>query len=123
VVRELVSAFDRSDLSSPFPVHVRLAAGDDIPLSTASGRDTGHVVAYADRRSPHPPHFGVLEAAMKSAGGRPHRGMMHSLGAADLRGLYPRFDEFLAVRAEADPRGIFANTHLDRVPGPIPPPS
>ncbi len=121
VVAELVSALDRSDLLLPFPVQVRLAAGDDIPLSTASGRDTGYVAVYAGHRGPRAPYFALVEAVMKTAGGRPHWGTAHSLGAAELRGLYPRFDEFLAVRAAADPRGVFANAHLDRILGPVPP--
>ena len=50
-------------------------------------------------------------------GGRPHWGKMHSLDAARLRQLYPRFDDFLAVRDRLDPGRVFANPYLDRVLG------
>jgi hypothetical protein len=39
------------------------------------------------------------------------------LGAATLRTRYPRFDDFLRVRAGLDPAGVFANPYLDRVLG------
>jgi len=49
--------------------------------------------------------------------GRPHWGKLHSLGADRLRELYPRFDEFVAVRNEVDPGRTFGNAYLDRVLG------
>ena len=54
---------------------------------------------------------------MRSFGGRPHWGKMHSQTAETLRGLYPRFDDFLRVRDELDPERRFANPYLDRVLG------
>jgi L-gulonolactone oxidase len=54
---------------------------------------------------------------MADYGGRPHWGKRHSLTAAELAGLYPRFDDFRAVRARLDPEGAFANPYLERVLG------
>jgi FAD/FMN-containing dehydrogenase len=42
---------------------------------------------------------------------------MHTLGAGALRDLYPRFQDFLALRAELDPAGLFLNPHLRRIFG------
>lgn len=119
VFRELVSAVRQSDLSVSLPVQLRVAAADDIPLSTASGWDVGYVAVHVDHRTPHERYFDLVEVIMKDAGGRPHWGKLHSLDAADLRERYPRFDEFLEIRAKADPHGIFANAYLDCVLGPI----
>jgi hypothetical protein len=44
---------------------------------------------------------------------------MHSLDAARLSALYPRFGDFLRVRAETDPEGRFSNAYLTRVFGSI----
>lgn len=44
--------------------------------------------------------------------------MWHFQNAGSLRGRYPRFAEFLAVRDRVDPDGRFANGYLDRVLGP-----
>jgi hypothetical protein len=45
---------------------------------------------------------------------------MHDLDADTLRGRYPRFDDFLRVRKEVDPNGVFTNAYLDQVLGPAP---
>jgi FAD/FMN-containing dehydrogenase len=42
---------------------------------------------------------------------------MHTRDADALRDLYPRFDEFRAVRDRFDPDRVFANAYLDRVLG------
>ncbi|HYH33717.1 MAG TPA: D-arabinono-1,4-lactone oxidase, partial [Nocardioides sp.] len=50
-------------------------------------------------------------------GGRPHWGKLHTLAAAGLRALHPRFDDFLAVRDRLDPDRVFGNAHLRQVLG------
>ena len=58
------------------------------------------------------------EELARAAGGRPHWGKLHTLGAAELRPLYPRFDDALAVRDRLDPDRTFANAYTERVLGP-----
>lgn len=59
---------------------------------------------------------GVEQLAAKYDG-RPHWGKMNWATASSLRPLYPRFDDFVALRAELDPTGIFLNNYLRRVLG------
>jgi L-gulono-1,4-lactone dehydrogenase len=101
------------------PVEVRVAAADDIWLSTAYRRDSAYVAVHQFVGMPYREYFAAFEAIARAVGGRPHWGKMHTLDAAALRELYPRFDDFRAVRAEVDPAGRFANPHLDRVLGPV----
>jgi L-gulono-1,4-lactone dehydrogenase len=101
-----------------FPVEVRFGAGDDIPLSMASGRDTAYLSVHMVAGQPYRKYFDEVEAVMGTLDGRPHWGKMHGRDAEALRGRYPRFDEFLAVRRRVDPGGVFANEYLDRVLGP-----
>ena len=61
VVRELVDQVERSDLRIAFPVEVRVAAADDITLSTASGRDSGYVAVHLPPGVEHAPYFGLVE--------------------------------------------------------------
>lgn len=117
VVRELVAAVEASDLQVAFPVEVRVAAADDIPLSTASGRDSGYVAVHLPAGSDPARYFGLVEPIMGAVGGRPHWGKLHTLDAATLAERYPRFEEFLAVRRRLDPDGLFRNDYLDRVLG------
>ena len=59
--------------------------------------------------------YGVLpsiEAALLPLGARPHWGKCFVAPAADLRPLYPRFDDFRAVRERLDPGHLFTNEHV-----------
>lgn len=50
-------------------------------------------------------------------GGRPHWGKLHGLTAEELRALYPRFDDFVALRDRLDPERVFGNRYLERTLG------
>lgn len=117
-VRSLVAA-----LGTPlsFPVEVRVTAGDDIPLSTAHGRETAYIAVHVYRGTPYDAYFSGVERIMDDYGGRPHWGKMHFQSHETLASRYPRWDEFQKVRAALDPSGRFANPYLDRVLGPVGP--
>ncbi|OLZ59829.1 D-arabinono-1,4-lactone oxidase [Amycolatopsis keratiniphila] len=100
-----------------FPVEVRVAAADDIWLSTANGRDSAYIAIHQFVGMPYREYFAGFASIVGEVGGRPHWGKMHDLDAATLRSRYPRFDDFLQVRKEVDPAGVFTNTYLDRVLG------
>ncbi|MBA0052000.1 FAD-binding protein [Streptomyces sp. AJS327] len=116
-LRELRTAVDRSGLPVGFPVEVRTAPGDDLPLSTASGRDTVYLAAHLYRGTPHRRYFTLVERIMTAYEGRPHWGKLHTRDAGYLAGVYPRFAEFLAVRDRLDPDRVFGNDYLRRVLG------
>ncbi|WP_031468946.1 D-arabinono-1,4-lactone oxidase [Sciscionella sediminilitoris] len=113
-LRELVPK-----LESPvaFPVEVRVAAADDIWLSTAYGRDSAYIAVHQFLGMPYREYFAAFAAIAGAVGGRPHWGKMHELDAEQLRARYPRFDDFLRVRKEVDPEKRFGNPYLDRVLG------
>lgn len=118
VIREVVQAVERSGLRIAFPVELRVAAADDIALSTASGRASAYIAVHLPAGEDTTAYFGLVQSITGEVGGRPHWGKMHSLDAGTLASRYPRFDEFLAVRRQVDPTGVFANAYLDRVLGP-----
>jgi L-gulonolactone oxidase len=111
------AAAQRHARSVTVPVEVRVAAADDVPLSTASGRDSAYLAVHVHRGQPHEAYFGAVEQVMAALGGRPHWGKLHTRTAAELRELYPEFTGFLAVRDRVDPEGRFGNAHLDRILG------
>jgi L-gulono-1,4-lactone dehydrogenase len=100
-----------------FPVEVRVAAADDIWLSTAYGRDTAYVAIHQYTGLPYRAYFDLFESIVADVAGRPHWGKLHSLDAGRLRALYPCYDEFRRVRAEVDPGARFGNSYLTRVLG------
>jgi FAD/FMN-containing dehydrogenase len=62
-------------------------------------------------------YFEDLEDLFVDFGGRPHWGKIHTRDAAFFRSAYPKFDDFLQVRAKHDPSGVFLNDHLKKVFG------
>jgi L-gulonolactone oxidase len=117
-IREAVSAIEASDLKIGFPVEFRVAAGDDIPLSTASGRQSAYLAFHVPCTVDHTPYFKLMARVLDAYGTRPHWGKLHDFDAEILRTRYSRFDEFVRLRNEIDPAGTFSNPYLDRVLGP-----
>jgi L-gulono-1,4-lactone dehydrogenase len=117
VLAELRRAVPRLADPVMFPVEVRVAAADDIWLSTAYGRDSAYIAIHQYAGLPYQAYFDLFESIVAGVAGRPHWGKLHSLDAARLRALYPRYDDFRRVRAEADPEGRFGNQYLTRLFG------
>jgi FAD-linked oxidoreductase len=102
-----------------FPLEIRTAAGDDVWLSTAYGRDSAYIAIHQYLGMPYRQYFDLFESIMRTVGGRPHWGKMHSLDAGRLAELYPKFEDFRRVRSEVDPEGRFVNPYTARVLGPV----
>lgn len=118
VVAELTRWFDAGSEHVAFPVEVRFAAADDVWMSTGHERENAYVAVHQYHRTDPTTYFAAAQDIFVAHEGRPHWGKMHTLDADDLRGLYRRFDDFVAVRDEADPGRTFTNAYLDRVLGP-----
>ena len=116
-VRE-VNAMARS-LAAPiiFPIEVRATASDDVPLSTAHGRESGYIAAHVYQGTSHDEYFANIASIARAHGGRPHWGKLHNETAESLAALYPDWHRFQAARSAADPEGRFSNAYLDRVLG------
>jgi FAD/FMN-containing dehydrogenase len=95
-----------------WPVEYRTVAADPAWLSPAHGRETVTLSVHQDGRYPFREFFADVEGILRDAGGRPHWGKIHTRTASELRGLYPRWDDFLAVRRAHDPDGRFLNDTL-----------
>jgi len=119
VFRELTTLPESLGEQISFPVECRVAPADDIPLSTASGRDSAYVAVHVFRGTRYERYFDAVERLMGTVAGRPHWGKLHNLDATTLRERYPRFDDFVALRKTLDPEGLFRNAYLDRVLGPV----
>lgn len=116
-LREARQLLETTDLKISFPVEIRVAPADDIPLSTASGRDSFYLAFHTHRAADHTAYFALMEQVMRAHGGRPHWGKVHTRQADGLAPLYPRFDEFLEMRERLDPDRVFTNGYLRRVLG------
>ncbi len=117
VLIELKAWTDMSSTKIPLPVKVRFSAPDDIWLSPAYQRETAYISAPQYHLMDHASYFAAVEDVAGAHDGRPHWGKLHRLGARSLARLYPRFDDFLAVRNRLDPRRVMDNDYLRRVLG------
>jgi FAD/FMN-containing dehydrogenase len=95
-----------------FPIEVRYIKGDDIWLSPFYQRDTCSIAVHRYFEEDFTPYFKTIEPIFRKYQGRPHWGKLNTLGREELRSLYPRWDEFAAVRRELDPQGRFLNPYL-----------
>jgi L-gulonolactone oxidase len=113
-IRRLI---DDTGLLISFPVEVRFTAPDDIPLSTANGRESCYLAVHVFEGIEYKPYFEGVERIGNDYGGRPHWGKLHFQSAETLRPRYPEWDRFLRVRDQVDPQRVFANLYVDRVLG------
>lgn len=63
---------------------------------------------------PYRRYFQGFVDIMMKYDGRPHWAKDHSFRSEGLRGLYPRFDEFMKLIRRMDPHGIFRNEYVQR---------
>lgn len=116
-IQTVVKAIEASGMDISFPVELRVAAADDIPLSTASARESAYLAFHLPAGEDYTAYFGLVASALDEFEPRPHWGKLHEMDAEVLRCRYPRFDEFVALRDSVDPRGVFTNDYLNGVLG------
>lgn len=58
--------------------------------------------------------FEKFERIMLRHAGRPHWAKAHPLRPVQLREMYPRLDDFVAVLRRVDPAGLLRNPYVER---------
>lgn len=102
-----------------FPCEIRVVDGksDDAMLSPFYKHDSASIAVHRYFEDDPLPYFQTIEPIYQDLGAVPHWGKMHTLDANAFAQRYPRWQEFLDIRAELDPRGIMLNEHLRTVFG------
>ena len=116
-LRDIRSMIERKGYLLNFPIEVRFTKGDDVPLSTAHGRDSAYIAVHVYKGMESEPFFRDVEDILRGYNARPHWGKMHYRDAGELSTLYPRWDEFISLRNRLDPQRTFANAYTDAVFG------
>lgn len=111
-MREVRAALETQHPEVFFPIEVRFIKGDDIWLSPFHQRDTCSIAVHRYFEEDYKPYFATIEPIFRKYNGRPHWGKLNTLRRDDLRKLYPRWDDFVAVRRTVDPDGRFLNPYL-----------
>ncbi|MGH8529368.1 MAG: D-arabinono-1,4-lactone oxidase [Nevskiales bacterium] len=116
-LREILEAVRKKNLNTLFPVEYRTAAADDCWLSPFYQRDSASISIHQYHQVDYKPLFDFVEPIFWKYQARPHWGKLHTLGAKALAPLYPKWDEFQAVRRRLDPSGRMLNAHLHKLFG------
>jgi FAD/FMN-containing dehydrogenase len=116
-LREIIDTIEKNNIKVFLPIEFRTTAPDDIWLRPFYQRKTCSIAVHQFHEWDYHPYFAAIEPIHRKHGGRPHWGKLNTLTAADFSALYPKWKDFLDVRAELDPAGKFLNPYLKTVFG------
>jgi len=111
-LREILNTIKKKKIDIVFPLEYRYVAADDRWLSMFSDRASCSISVHHFANYDYRPYFAEIEPIFWKYEGRPHWGKLHTLTAKQLANLYPKWQDFLTVRAELDPNKRFLNNHL-----------
>jgi L-gulonolactone oxidase len=112
----LVRMIERDRLTVNFIAEARFVPSDPAWMSPAHGVDTMQLGAYCyGPRSDA--YFAAFWREMGALNARPHWGKEMDQDLASLRALYPRIDNFRALRDELDPDRVFGSAFHTRILG------
>jgi FAD/FMN-containing dehydrogenase len=98
--------------ASLFPMEVRTLAAEDGWLSPSYGRPTVVISVSGLPGTDYLSYLWDVDALLGGFDARVHWGKLHFLTGEQLRRRYPRAEDFIALRRELDPDGVFLNDHL-----------
>ncbi len=94
---------------------IRTIRGDDLWLSNAFGQDTvGIHFNWLKNAEGVLQVLPVLEQALSPFQARPHLGKLFAMSGAQLKAVYPRWNDFRALLEKFDPAGKFRNAFIER---------
>jgi FAD/FMN-containing dehydrogenase len=108
-MRELMLA---SLPDSVYPLEVRTVGPDDAFLSPNYKTATTVISVSGTPGTDYWDYLRSVDALLAQFDARVHWGKLHFLTPERLHALYPEAGEFIAVRRELDPEGVFLNDHL-----------
>lgn len=112
---EVRECIEKKKYKVHFPIECRTVKRDDIWLSPSYERDSAYIAFHMYKGMPYEEYFRDMEEIMKKYEGRPHWGKMHTRKMEDLLTTYPRLPDFLAIRQELDPNGVFLNEYVKKL--------
>jgi FAD/FMN-containing dehydrogenase len=108
-MRELMLA---SLPDSIYPLEVRTVGPDDAYLSPNYRTATTVISVSGKPGTDYWDYLRSVDALLSEFSARVHWGKLHFLTPERLHAQYPEADEFIRIRRELDPQGMFLNDHL-----------
>lgn len=113
--REVLDTIKEKDIDVIFPIEYRYVDQDDIWLSQFYQRPGAAISVHNFHDKPYEDYFKEMESIFDRYQGRPHWGKLHTKTEKDFAALYPRWEDFKALRSELDPERRFINKHLEGI--------
>ena len=111
-VREIVKTIRARNINTGFPLEFRTVAADDVWMSPFYERPSVTIALHQYHSVDTKKLFDAAESIFRAVEGRPHWGKRHTRSGHELSHLYPKYEEFRALRRRLDPQGKFLNDHL-----------
>lgn len=111
-LRAAIREIRKRALPVMLPISFQQVAGDTIDNSPFAGDSRAAITVRQHHGAPSEPLFDAIEPIFRAFAGRPVWSSRHSLVARDLQRLYPRLDNWLAMRDRLDPAGKLLNPCL-----------
>ncbi len=102
----------RSLPDSVYPLEVRTVGADEAFLSPQYETTTTVISVSGKPGTDYWDYLRSVDALLADFDARVHWGKLHFLTPERLHALYPRAADFIAIRRELDPEGMFLNDHL-----------
>lgn len=112
---ELLHTARRADMNVMLPIQLRSVAADTQWISPQYRQPSFTINLRQWVGADHQALFALAEPIFRRHGGRPHWATMHSCSAQDFAQMYPRWDDFLRLRRELDPKGRLLSAPLKRL--------
>jgi len=109
---EILHVFRKQQVPMFFPIEFRYVKGDDIWLSPFYQRDSVSISIHQFYKQDYHAIFDLVEPILQKYQGRPHWGKLHSMTAASLCDLYPKWNDFMTLRQQLDPQQKWLNAYL-----------
>lgn len=95
-----------------YPIEFRFTAGDPAWMSPFHQQDSVTLSVSGGPGIDYWDYLRNVDAILRCYNARPHWGKMHFLDTEDVTALYPKAEDFRALRRRLDPAGVFLNDHL-----------
>lgn len=112
---EIKNSIDKHQFRVHFPVECRFVKEDDIWLSPAYKRESAYIAVHQYQGMEYKAYFAEVEKICQKYGGRPHWGKLNTTNKSYLAEIYPKFADFIVIRRQLDPKGLFLNGYLKEI--------
>lgn len=113
--QEIVDLYNSPNFNIFFAIETRWAKQDEIWLSPAYQRESAYIAVHQIAGVPYKAQFARIEAIFRKYNGRPHWGKLNTMTKEEALANYPKLADFMALRTQLDPQGIFLNDYMKQM--------